>query len=101
MTILGRVRGCCASPRVSMPVLWILLERHEISEKYLETIMHLHETTEYKVKGRKGMSGVWMPGKGLREGCSTTLISFKIYHQAVRQASEAISMLRISMDGRL
>ena len=45
-----------AYPRVSKPALCMLLERCGMSKKYLETIMDLYETTEYKVKGREGMS---------------------------------------------
>ena len=56
----------------------------------LETLVDLHETTEYRVKGREGMSEGWMPAMGLREGCPTSPILFSIYHQAVmRQALEA------------
>ena len=56
----------------------------------LETLVDLHETTEYRVKGRAGLSEGWMPARGLRVGCPTPPILFNIYHQAVmRQALEA------------
>ena len=79
-----------AYPRVNKPALWMLLERYGLRGKLLETVMDLHETTEYKVKGWGGVSESWTPARGLREGCSTSPILFNIYHQAVmRQAGEA------------
>lgn len=81
-----------AYPRVSKPALWMLLERYGMSGKCLETIMDLHETTEYKVRGREGTSEGWKPARGLREGCSTSPVLFNVYHQAVmRQAMAARS----------
>ena len=51
--------------------------------------MNLHETTEYKVRGRERVSETWIPARGLREGCSTLLILFNVYYQIVmRQAEE-------------
>ena len=79
-----------AYPRVSKPALWMLLERYGLKGKMLETLVDLHSTTEYKVRGKEGMSSAWVPARGLREGCSTFHILFNIYHQAVmRQAGEA------------
>ena len=81
-----------AYPRVSKPALWMLLERYGMKGRCMETVMDLHETTEYKVRGREGMSEGWKPARGLREGCSTSPILFNIYHQAVmRQALAARS----------
>jgi len=79
-----------AYPRVSKPGLWMLLERYGLNGKCLMTVIDLHETTEYRVKGKEGVSSAWTPARGLREGCSTSPILFNIYHQAVmRQAGEA------------
>ena len=79
-----------AYPRVSKPALWMLLERCGMRGKCLESLIDLHECTEYKVRGKEGMSDAWMPARGLREGCSTSPILFNVYHQAVmRQAEEA------------
>ena len=79
-----------AYPRVSKPALWMLLERYGLKGRMLKTLIDLHETTEYKVRGKEGMSSAWVPARGLREGCSTSPILFNIYHQAVlRQAGEA------------
>ena len=70
----------------------MLLERYGLRGRLLDTVMDLHETTEYKVKGGGGVSESWIPAGGLREGCSTSPILFNIYHQAVmRQAGEARS----------
>ena len=79
-----------AYPRVSKPALWGLLERYAMKGKCLQSLMDLHECTVYKVRGKEGTSDVWMPARGLREGCSTSPILFNVYHQAVmRQAEEA------------
>ena len=43
-----------AYPRVSKPALWSLLERYGMKGQCLETLVDLHETTEYRVKGREG-----------------------------------------------
>ena len=78
-----------AYPRVSKPAMWKVLERYGMKGKCLDTLMDLHEGTEYKVRGREGLSDGWMPARGLREGCSTSPILFNIFHQAVmRQAKE-------------
>ena len=79
-----------AYPRVNKPALWSLLEGYGMKRQCLEMLVDLHEPTEYRVKGREGMSEGWMPARGLREGCPTSPILFNIYHQAVmRQALEA------------
>ena len=76
--------------RVSKPALWMMLERYGLKGRMLETLIDLHETTEYKVRGKEGMGLAWLPARGLRESCSTSPILFNIYHQAVlRQAGEA------------
>ena len=55
----------------------------------IRVIRGLHETTSYKVRGKEGVSGEWLPERGLREGCSTSPVLFNIYRQAVmRQAKE-------------
>ena len=77
-----------AYPRVSKPALWMLLERYGLKGKCLETVIDLHETTEYKVRGKEGMSVSWMPERGLREGCSMSPILFNIYHKAVMRLAE-------------
>ena len=50
--------------------------------------MDLHETTEYKVRGREGVSEAWISARGLRKGCSTSPILFNVYHQAVMRQAE-------------
>ena len=77
--------------RVSKLALWSLLELYGLKGQCLETLVDLHETTEYRVKGREGMSEGWMPARGLFEGCPSSPILFNmIYHQSVmRQALEA------------
>lgn len=78
-----------AYPRVSKPALWLLLERYGMKGKCLDTIKDLHETTEYRVKGKEGMSESWVPERGLREGCATSPILFNIFHQAVMRQAES------------
>ena len=58
-----------AYPRVSKPALWMLLVRYGLKGKCLESLIDLHECTEYKVRGKEEMSDGWMPARGLREGC--------------------------------
>jgi hypothetical protein len=68
----------------------MLLERYGMKGKCLDTVIDLHETTEYRVRGSEGLSSAWLPARALREGCATSSILFNIYHQAVmRQAEEA------------
>ena len=66
--------------RVNKPVLWMLLERYGLKGIMLETLIDSHETTEYKVHGKEGMSSAWLPARGLREACTTFPILFNIYH---------------------
>ena len=89
-----------AYPRVSKPALWMLLERYGLKNRMLETLIDLHEMTEYKVRSKEGMSSAWLPTRGLREGCSISSILFNIYHQAVlRQAGEARAAAWVSEVG--
>ncbi|KAI8519281.1 hypothetical protein Bbelb_025380 [Branchiostoma belcheri] len=43
-----------AYPRVNKPALWALLERYGMSDKCLESVIDLHEFTEYKAVMRQG-----------------------------------------------
>ena len=72
-----------AYPRVNKPALWGILSRYGLRGKLMDTLMDLHETTKYKVRGREGDSSIWRPERGLREGCPTSPVLFNIYHQAV------------------
>ena len=56
---------------VNKPALWMLPERYGLKSRCLETVIDLHETTEYKVHGREGASEAWISARRLREGCST------------------------------
>ena len=79
-----------AYPRVSKSAFWSLLERYGMKGQCLEMLMDLHDTTEYRVKCREGISEGWMPARVLHEECTTSPILFNIYHHAVmRKALEA------------
>ena len=41
-----------ACPRINRLALWMLLDRYGIERNYLETNVHLHEATKYKVRGK-------------------------------------------------
>ena len=69
-----------AYPRVNRPLLWYILERLGFGERSLRIIRGLHETTFYRVKGKKEVSSPWTPMRGLREGCATSPVLFNIYH---------------------
>ena len=77
-----------AYPRVNKPALWQILENYGLGEKCLRTIKNLHETTTYKIKSREGCSEVWVPERGLREGCPTSPPLFNIFHQVVMRHAE-------------
>ena len=76
-----------AYPRVNKPALCRLLERYGLGGNFLRSLMDLHETTEYKVRGKDGCSETWMPERGLREGCPSSPPLFNIYHQAVMRVA--------------
>ena len=72
-----------AYPRVNKPALWRLLRRYGLEGDFLRVVIDLHEATEYAVRGKEGDSEVWVPERGLREGCPSSPILFNIFHQAV------------------
>ena len=79
-----------AYPRVNRPLLWKILENLGMGNRTLSILKGLHENTEYRVKGRQGLSEKWQPLRGLREGCATSPILFNVYHaEAMKLASEA------------
>ena len=54
--------------RVSKPALWIMLERNGLKGRMLETLVDLHETTEYKVRGREGFEFCMGVCEGVEKG---------------------------------
>ena len=52
-----------AYPIVSKSAFWSLLERYGMKGQCLEMLVDLHDTTEYRVKCREGMSEGWMPAR--------------------------------------
>ena len=77
-----------AYPRVNKPALWEILRRYGMSGDFLDTLMDLHESTSYCIKGREGDSDTWTPQRGLREGCPSSPCLFNIYHQVVMRVAE-------------
>ena len=75
-------------PRVSKPELCGLLEKYGTNGKRLESLIDLHECTEYKVRGKVGLSETWRLARVLREGCSTSLTLLHVYQQAVMRQVE-------------
>ena len=55
-----------AYPRVSKLLLWMLLHRYGLKSRMLETLVDLHETTEYKMCGKEDMC--WEPARGVERG---------------------------------
>jgi len=67
-----------AYPRVNKPCLWSILEKYGLGGNCLRVIRDLHETTEYRVRGKEGVSEGWLPARGLREGCATSPVLFNV-----------------------
>ena len=78
-----------AYPRVNRVLLWKILENLRMPHSVLKILKGLHEQTQYRVKGREGLSEPWTPQRGLREGCATSPILFNVYHsEAMKRAAE-------------
>ena len=78
-----------AYPRVNRPILWSMLRKYGMREESIRILKGLHEETDYRVKGKREISDVWRPLRGLLEGCATSTILFIVYYSAaMRQAAE-------------
>ena len=42
-----------AYPRVSRPILWVILEKYRLPSKVIEKLKDLHKFTSYRVRGKK------------------------------------------------
>ena len=69
-----------AYPRVNRPLMWAILQRLGAPATIVRTLQGLHEETAYRVRGKAGVSEVWIPERGLREGCATSPILFNVFH---------------------
>ena len=86
-----------AYPRVNRVLLWKILENLRMPHSVLKILKCLHEQTQYRVKGREGLSEPWTPQRGLREGCATSPILFNVYHsEAMKRAAEERKKLAAS-----
>ena len=74
-----------AYPRISKPALWMILEQYGLDGNFLRSLKNLHEKTEYRVRGKAGLSEGWE--RGLREGCSSSPPLFNIFHQVVMRVA--------------
>ena len=72
-----------AYPRVYKPALREILRRYGIKGALLDIIVDLHESIAFAIRRREDDSKEWTPGRGLREGCSTSPTMFNVYHQVV------------------
>ena len=77
-----------AYPKVNKPALWEMLRRYGLRGAFLKSLVDLHESTTYCIKGREGDSDTWHPERGLREGCPSSPCLFNIYHQVVMRIAE-------------
>ena len=76
-----------AYPGVNKPALWRILTNYGMHGPFLNTLIDLHDGTEYSIKGRVERP-TWVPERGLREGCSTSPALFIIFHQVVMRLGE-------------
>ena len=72
-----------AYPCVNKPAPWAILLRYVTGPKCLRALQGLHETTEYRIKSREGAIELWVPLRGLREGCPSSPPLFNIYHSTL------------------
>ena len=89
-----------AYPRVNKPALWKILEKYGLNGNFLRSLQDLHETTEYKIRGKEGFSEEWVPERGLREGCPSSPPLFNIFHQAVMRLARKKRLERAERSGK-
>ena len=70
--------------------MWEILDRLAIPNWILRFLKGLHEDTTYKIRDRNGLSEVWKPQRGLREGCATSPTLFNIYHSQVVRIAKTL-----------
>ena len=74
-----------AYPRVCRPAMWRVLERRGCPEGMIKVLKAIHNHTNMKVRVHDGCSSVYVPERGLREGCPSSPVLFNIYHDAVME----------------
>ena len=74
-----------AYPRVCRAALWKVLVQRGCAPAMLRVLKAIHEHTVMKVKVYNGVSEGYVPDRGLREGCPSSLVIFNVYHDAVMQ----------------
>ena len=84
-----------AYPRVNRPALWKILRKYGMGDRCLRVLQDLHETTNYSIKTKEGVSNPWVPLRGLREGCASSPPLFNIYHQVPMRTAKK-KRLRVS-----
>ena len=86
--------------RKTYSALWEILKRFGMNEPFLETVMDLHESTAYCVKGRGGNSAEWNPEKCLREGCPSSPALFNVFHQVVMRLTSEWRVEKAEEEGK-
>ena len=89
-----------AYPRVNKPALWMLLKKYGLDGNFLRALQNLQETTEYRVRGKAGLSEEWVPKRGFREGCPSSPPLFNIFHQAVMRVARKVRLERAIVTGK-
>ena len=74
-----------AYPRICKDALWKLLDKRGCPSGFIKILKAFHEHTMYQVRFQGEFSEVWLPDRGLREGCPTSPGLFNIYHDAVME----------------
>ena len=74
-----------AYPRVCRDALWKLMCVRGFDNRLIKDCKALHEGTAYSVKFLGGISSMWWPDRGLREGCPSSPPLFNVYHDAVME----------------
>ena len=62
--------------------------RNGMQGNFFNSIVDLHKTTKYQVKGWEKCSNACLPERGLRDGCSTSPCLFNIYYRVVMRIAE-------------
>ena len=77
-----------AYPRVSRPILSVILEKYRLPSKVIDKLNGLHEFTLHRVRGEQRDSTAFITQRGLQERCMTSPLIFNMFHTAVNRVAE-------------